>query len=156
MKTLIKTLFLLLFIQVISNGQSEVVVEDIDDNGINFLTLRTQNPAPSNIYLFSDGISKKATLGTTQSGNSISFQTATGEKMRVTDSGRIGIGTASPLRDVHIRDVGFQNTILRLSNDHPTNDAFREIGIELYSELSTSQAVASDWRIMNKNIRASL
>jgi len=151
MKSLFKVLFLSLFCHIVLTGQTEVVVEDIGDNGINFLTLRTENPAPSNIYLFSDGIAKKATVGTTLSGYPITFQTNDGEKLRITDSGRLGMGTTTPARDIEISNKGAGNTIIRLSHDDLNiPGAVREIGLELYSPETNASVSATDWRIMNR------
>lgn len=153
MKTLIQIVVFLLLNHLLLTGQSEMVIEDIDNNGINFLRMNTQNPAPSNIYLYSDGIGKKATIGTTESGHPITFQTNDGEKMRITDTGRIGVGTGSPSEAVHIAGRGGGNTVLRLSHDDstaPIGSAQREIGIELFSDESSASISSQDWRIMNR------
>jgi len=134
MNSFIHVIFFILFSHIMLIAQSEVVVEDIDDNGINFLTLKTDNPAQSNIYLFSDGIAKKATLGTTQSGHPITFQTNDGEKLRITDSGRLGMGTTTPARDIEIYNEGPGNTIIRLTHDDLNQgQGTRQIGFELFS-----------------------
>jgi|GEM_PF-4004599 len=152
MKTILPIVVFLSLNHLLLIGQSEMVIEDIDNNGINFLRMNTQNPAPSNIYLYSDGISKKASIGTTADGHPITFQTKDGERMRITDTGRIGIGTATPRQNVHIAGRGESKTVLRLSHDDSNaNPLFRrEIGIELFSDESTASISSQDWRIMNR------
>lgn len=151
MNSFIHVLFFLLFFQIILVAQSEVIVEDIDDNGINFLTLKTENPAQSNIYLFSDGIDKKATIGTTQSGHPITFQTSDGEKLRITENGRLGMGTTTPARDIEIYNEGPGNTIIRMSHDDLNQgQGTRQIGFELFSPETNASVSASDWKILNQ------
>lgn len=153
MKTLAHIIILTLLSYTILQSQSEMVIEDIDNNGINFLRLNTQSPSTSNIYLHSDGIGKKATLGTTTSGIPITFQTRTGEKMTITDSGQVGIGTSNPDQAAHIAGQGAGNTYLRISHDDstaPPGGLFREIGIELFSDESTASSTSQDFRIANK------
>jgi len=80
---------------------------------------------------FSDhGIDQKGRISYTHSDNTMAFLTNAGEKMRLNSDGRLGIGTSSPISDLHVTGANNNNGTLSIggTGTNASGEIFYDVG----------------------------
>ena len=137
-------------------GESNPSNYDVSDNPI-LAVGSTSTPAYSSqisilsgssgygYLLFGDGTGASSYVGQIRyyhSDNSLQFQTAGSERMRLDSSGRLGLGTSSPNAKLHIEDTTTNGNIARFKDISGTSQQFLDIssianGMQIRTAFST-------------------
>lgn len=148
-KTFLLFVSVLCIIHYSSAQEIETEINDIGNDGHVTLKMTTLNPNPGDLRLGFEPTTKQAILGTVTD-TDMSLYTDNEERMRITSTGRVGIGTSSPSQALHIAGEGAGNTILRLTHDDLNTVGARQIGIEMYAPGNGPSIDGRDWRMVNK------
>ena len=84
------------------NPQSELEIQSATDPKIR---LESQESGSKRLELFIDGGEAVGTIAADQSASQLAFRTAGSERLRITSTGRIGVGTVGPTHSLHVYDA---------------------------------------------------
>jgi hypothetical protein len=94
-----------------SNADDFVIDKGAADTGLSILSTTT-----GRIYFGDAADDEAGSIRYVHSDNSMRFETASSERLRIDSSGNVGIGTSSPLRALHVAGAGDTGLMLQTTN----------------------------------------